>query len=64
MVNDRIKEHLEDINNFIPYLNEHSEVAYRFNLKNHDVNLHFSIFILKYGLIDEQILLLIRILFI
>ena len=55
IVKDRIKEHLEDINNFIPYFNEPSEVSNHFNLKNHDVNLHFSFFILKYGLIDEQI---------
>ena len=55
IVKDRIKEHLEDINNFIPYFNEPSEVSHHFNLKNHDVNLHFSFFILKYGLIDEQI---------
>ena len=49
---ERIKEHLRDIKNFIPYINVTSEVGFHFNLRKHDYKAHFSFFIFKKNIFD------------
>jgi hypothetical protein len=42
-----LKKHLNSISNFIPYFKTYSLLAKHFNLKGHNINIHFSFFIFK-----------------
>ena len=49
---ERIKEHLTDINKFIPFIRFTSEVGLHFNLKYHNYKNHFSFYLFKKNIED------------
>ena len=49
---DRIKEHVSDINKFVPFLGVTSEVDMHFNLKYHNYKKHFSFYIFNKDIKD------------
>jgi hypothetical protein len=49
---DRLREHLSDINKFVPFIKFTSEVGMHFNLKHHNYKKHFSFYLFKKNIED------------
>jgi hypothetical protein len=52
-INQRIKSHLRNIKNFVPYHESNTAVSLHFNIKPHSFKHHFSFFILHVDNIDN-----------
>jgi len=54
-ISRRIKKHIRDINNFIPYIQYNSVVSYHFNLLGHNLERDFKFYVLMDELPDLRI---------
>ena len=52
-INQRIKSHLRNIKNFVPYHESNTAVSLHFNIKPHSFKHHFSFFILHVDNVDN-----------
>ena len=52
---NRLKEHLSDIDSFIPYIKKFTPVSYHFNLKNHNKMRDLEFFIIADNINDANI---------